>query len=97
MRSHLKPIEPAEHELELIKRDSKIYKNYTDPKTRITRGRAIRLKCLDCCCKVANEVKLCHTLTCPLWPYRMGREERTWHPWPGKDPDMRGTFSPLGK
>ena len=41
---------------------------------RITRGRAIRLKCLDCCCGSAWEVRLCENRQCPLWRYRMGRE-----------------------
>ena len=29
---------------------------------RITRKRAIRLKCLDCCCDSAHEVKLCPSI-----------------------------------
>ncbi len=35
--------------------------------------RAIRLKCLDCCCENSAEVKRCHIEDCALWPYRMGR------------------------
>lgn len=34
--------------------------------------KAIRAKCLDCCCSQANEVKLCEIQTCPLWEYRTG-------------------------
>lgn len=41
---------------------------------RITRGKAIRLKCLDCCCGSAAEVRLCKSKACPLWRYRMGKE-----------------------
>ena len=41
---------------------------------RITRGKAIRLKCLDCCCGSAAEVRLCEVRKCPLWRFRMGRE-----------------------
>ena len=41
---------------------------------RITRGKAIRLKCLDCCCGSASEVRRCEVLKCPLWKFRMGRE-----------------------
>ena len=41
---------------------------------RITRGKAIRLKCLDCCCGSAMEVRLCKSKACPLWRYRMGKE-----------------------
>lgn len=41
---------------------------------RVTRSKAIRLKCLDCCGGQANEVKLCPCLDCPLWNYRLGYE-----------------------
>ncbi len=41
---------------------------------RVTRGKAIRLKCLDCCCGNAAEVRLCQFRRCPLWRFRMGRE-----------------------
>ena len=41
---------------------------------RITRGKAIRLKCLDCCCGSAVEVRRCESRRCPLWRFRMGRE-----------------------
>ena len=34
--------------------------------------KAIRAKCLDCCCNVPQEVRLCEIESCPLWPYRMG-------------------------
>ena len=34
--------------------------------------RAIRLKCLDCSCGNANEVKLCPIEDCPLYHYRSG-------------------------
>lgn len=43
---------------------------------RISRAKAIRLKCLDCCVYQANEVKLCVSYDCPLWRYRMGHEEK---------------------
>ena len=35
--------------------------------------KAIREKCLDCCCGNAAEVRKCVALDCPLWPFRMGR------------------------
>lgn len=36
--------------------------------------KAIRAKCLDCCCGQANEVKLCPCeKTCPIWPFRLGK------------------------
>lgn len=43
-------------------------------KERITRKKAIRLKCLDCCCDKANEVRLCPATGCPLWRFRLGKE-----------------------
>jgi hypothetical protein len=45
-------------------------------KTRITRSKAIRLKCLDCCCQQIAEVRACHITGCPLWRYRMGQEQQ---------------------
>ena len=35
--------------------------------------KAIRAKCLDCCCDQREEVKLCPAKTCPLWRFRMGK------------------------
>mgnify|MGYP007119937528 CR=1 FL=1 len=43
---------------------------------RITRGKAIRLKCLDCCCGNSAEVRRCPVTKCPLWRYRMGNENK---------------------
>ena len=42
----------------------------------ITRGKAIRLKCLDCCCGNSAEVRRCPATNCPLWRYRMGNESK---------------------
>lgn len=41
---------------------------------RLTRSKAIRAKCLDCCCGNSAEVRKCPIAWCPLWIYRMGRE-----------------------
>jgi hypothetical protein len=35
--------------------------------------RALRERCLDCCCGSASEVRKCSAVTCPSWPFRMGR------------------------
>lgn len=35
--------------------------------------RAIRAKCLDCCCDQATEVRRCPSKTCALWPFRLGK------------------------
>ena len=43
---------------------------------RLTKAQAIRQKCLDCCVYQPKEVRLCPTKDCPLWRYRMGKEER---------------------
>lgn len=41
---------------------------------RVSRSKAIRLKCLDCCAGQAAEVRKCPAVDCPLWRFRMGRE-----------------------
>ena len=35
--------------------------------------KAIRLKCLDCCCGSAHEVKMCPVKNCPLHLFRLGK------------------------
>ena len=42
---------------------------------RLTRGQAIRAKCIDCCCGNKKEVKLCPCSDCPLYRYRLGHED----------------------
>lgn len=42
---------------------------------RLSRSKAIRMKCLDCCADQLAEVRKCPATNCPLWRYRMGREE----------------------
>ena len=39
---------------------------------RLTPIKAIRAKCLDCCCQQPGEVRKCLVETCALYPYRMG-------------------------
>jgi hypothetical protein len=39
---------------------------------KLTPMKAIRLKCLDCCCGQKLEVKFCPSDDCPLHPFRMG-------------------------
>jgi len=43
----------------------------TTPKP-LTPIKAIRANCLECCCGSRKEVKMCHIINCPLWPYRLG-------------------------
>jgi len=40
---------------------------------KLTPLQAIRRKCLDCMCFQPNEVKLCPSEDCLLFPYRFGR------------------------
>lgn len=46
--------------------------------------KAIRERCLDCCCGVPSEVRKCTAVACPSWPFRMGanpfREKRVLTP-----------------
>ncbi len=44
--------------------------------TAMSPTKALRLRCLDCCCGQTAEVRACTTLDCPAWPFRMGR-----NPW----------------
>ena len=40
----------------------------------LTPLKAMRAKCLDCCCDQPYEVEMCACENnCPLWPYRMGK------------------------
>ena len=39
---------------------------------RVTRAKAIRLKCLDCSCGSNEEVKNCFAKKCPLYQFRFG-------------------------
>lgn len=41
--------------------------------------KALRLRCLDCCAGSSHEVKLCVSVACPSWPFRLGRS-----PWKAK-------------
>ena len=35
--------------------------------------KAIRKKCLDCCCGSNKEVRECTVIKCPIYPYRFSR------------------------
>ncbi len=43
----------------------------------LTPVKAIRAKCLDCCCGHPSEVRICTAKKCPLYPYRMGKRPKT--------------------
>ena len=46
------------------------------PGELLTPMKAIRSKCLDCCCDSAKEIALCPMSYCPCWPYRFGTRTR---------------------
>lgn len=43
---------------------------------KLTPMKAIRAKCLDCCCGQFIEVRECTAKKCPLYPYRMGKRPK---------------------
>ena len=50
--------------------------------------RAIRMKCVECCCGNVAEVRRCEMMDCTLWPYRLGkRPARTSTPHVAHDSD----------
>lgn len=44
-------------------------------KKRLTRGQAIRQKCLNCSGFNKKEVRNCELKKCPLYKYRLGKED----------------------
>jgi len=46
--------------------------------------KAIRTRCLDCCADQPGEVRKCTAVTCPSWPFRMGK-----NPWRAKPSEAR--------
>lgn len=51
--------------------------------------RAMRKKCLECCCGSSHEVKVCVMPDCPPWPYRNGQGHL--HRSEGRDDSDAGT------
>lgn len=43
---------------------------------KLTRKQAIKEFCLGCSGGVRAEVRNCVTTACPLWPFRMGSEQK---------------------
>lgn len=39
--------------------------------------KAIRAKCLDCCCGNSYEVNMCTAYECPLYEYRFGTKKKS--------------------
>ena len=42
----------------------------------LTPIKAIRAKCLDCCCGHPSEVRICTAVNCSLYTYRMGKRPK---------------------
>ena len=38
--------------------------------------KAIRAKCLECCCEDTKAVKECDITSCAIWEYRMGKRPK---------------------
>lgn len=51
----------------------KLKKKLNGSDSRISPIKAIRAKCLDCCCYQPKEVNLCPCEDCALWPFRFGK------------------------
>ena len=45
----------------------------TTREVNLTRGKAIRYFCVECCGYSLSEPKECRGYHCPLYPYRLGR------------------------
>lgn len=54
----------------------------------LTPIKAIRARCLDCCCGSAKEVELCPIPDCSLYPYRFGKNPKL------KGRTNKGSFPP---
>lgn len=48
----------------------------TKPKGRITRGKAIRIFCVQCMAGQVHGVRDCSDPDCSLYRFRLGREDR---------------------
>lgn len=51
--------------------------------------KAIRAKCLDCCCGSSNEVRACPVENCPLFEYRFGRRPKPEGSYTPEDEDQK--------
>ena len=58
-------------------------------KKKLTPIKAIRKKCLDCCCYQPKEVRYCQISDCSLHPYRMNMRPETYE----KTLATKGIFS----
>ena len=52
--------------------------------------KALRLRCLDCCCGSSGEVRVCAFRKCASWPFRLGSS-----PWKSRKPMSDGQRAAL--
>lgn len=45
------------------------------PKTKTSMSKAIKEKCLDCCCGNRKEIETCQITRCALWLWRFGKPD----------------------
>jgi hypothetical protein len=67
-------LEQSEHDSELVGKHpaevpSEILQRHYREQNPV---RAIRARCLDCCCGQLSEVRKCVAVDCASWPFRMG-------------------------
>ena len=43
---------------------------------KLTPIRAIRAKCIECYCGQLKEIRLCPSINCPIYPYRLGHRPK---------------------
>ena len=68
----------------------------------LTPIKAIRAKCVDCCCGNMAEVRHCPVTHCTLYPYRMGKRPKVYRDTPEgvnseNTPDSPHFFTVAGK
>lgn len=60
----------------------------------LTPLKAIRARCLDCCCGQPKEVRACTAQKCPLYPYRLGHRPKMGTDTPNTLEREKSTASP---
>ena len=59
--------------------------DYSNKDNLLSPLKAIRAQCKLCTCGQLGEIRECHILTCPLWPYRFGKRPDTSNVWQSMD------------
>ena len=86
MTDRTRLLEPSPYEIDggsLIGRDPRklTREDFAEAGVELRRmNKAIRAKCLDCVAGSESEVRKCVSISCPLWPIRMGVLPRALRP-----------------